>query len=191
MRRVLVTIISAIAVCLSFAQDGAEVSAHLPAQAAADVIRQVASSDAAFLPAQFIKSGYKRDDLASLIQFPTDEIVVLNLTGAEIKKALEKSVSSYPQPNVSFLQLSGIEATFSKGAPTDQRIQQVIIDGAKLDDKHTYSVAMPASLARGGLGYFKVWDTSKISKPLPGLTLEKALKGKPYTETSPRWSVSD
>lgn len=189
MRRVLLAILLAACAALSFAQDGAEFGAHLPSQAAADVLRQLTSADAAFLPAGLVKSTYRREDLSSLIQYPTDQVVVMNLTGGEIRRALEKSISSYPQPNAGFLQISGIEVSFNKSAPAEQRIQEVTIGGVKLDDKHGYTVAMPASLARGGLGYFKVWDISKIVKTLPN-TLESALKGKPYSETSPRWSAS-
>lgn len=170
----------------AFARDPGSES-HLPSQAAADVLRDFAMADAALLAAGLVKESYQSDNLASLLLYPADELVVVSLKGKELKVALERSLSLYPQSNASFLQLSGIEVTFSKTAEPNQRILSVMVGGAKLDDATSYDVAMPASLARGGLGYFKIWDKTRITKTFPS-TVEDVLKGKRYVETSPRWS---
>ncbi len=175
---------------LGFAQD-AGAGSHLPSQAAADIIREFAGTDGAFLAAGLVKESSQRDNLASLVQFPTETIVVVNLTGAQIKQAFERSVSLYPQKNTDFLQISGFEASFKKSAAAGQRIVSISANGTKLDERRTYTVAMPASLGRGGLGYFKIWDTSKIAKTLESATVESVLRGKRFSETSPRWSVLD
>jgi 2',3'-cyclic-nucleotide 2'-phosphodiesterase (5'-nucleotidase family) len=188
MRRAIVGLMLMVSV-VAFGQDGPEVGSHPASQAAADVLRDYAGADGAFMAAGLVKSGFAKDNLASLLQFPTDEIVIVNLTGAEIKQALERSVSLYPQPNPSFLQLSGIEATFSKNGAPGQRIVSATVNGSKLDDKRKYTIAMPASLGRGGLGYFKIWDTSKIAKTFAKATVESVLKGKPFIDTPPRWSA--
>lgn len=169
------------------AEGGPDVGAHLPSQAAADVLRSYAGSDGAFLAADLVKENYGKDNLASLLQYPTDGVVVVSLTGAQIRQAFERSLSLYPQPNTSFLQISGFEVTFSKSAAPNSRVVSVTVNGAKLDDAHAYTVAMPANLGRGALGYFKIWDKAKIVKTFNGVTMEDVLKGKPYTETSPRW----
>jgi len=110
----------------------------------------------------------------------------VNLKGSQIRQALERSVSLHPQQNTSFLQISGFEATFSKGAAPGQRVLNVMAGGTKLDDSKTYTVAMPNTLGRGGLGYFKIWDKSKIVKTFDR-TVEDVLKGKKFVETAPRW----
>jgi 2',3'-cyclic-nucleotide 2'-phosphodiesterase (5'-nucleotidase family) len=189
MKRALVVLLLAVASVLAWSQEGPEVGSHLPSQSAADALRGFAATDCAFMAAGLVKSNFDKDNLASLLQFPSDEVVVVNLTGTEIKQALERSVSLYPQPNPSFLQLSGVEATFSRNGTPGQRIVSVAVNGSKLDEKRTYSVAMPASLGRGGLGYFKIWDTSKIAKSFDKTTVEKVLKGKHFTDTSSRWSA--
>ncbi|RYG49662.1 hypothetical protein EON79_00525 [bacterium] len=171
---------------LALAQGSPETAAHLPSQAAADALRSAAGTDAAFIAAGLVKEGSK-DDLATILQYPTDEVVVVSLTGAQVKQALERSLSFYPQPNGSFLQLSGFEVVFSKSAASNSRIVSITANGARLDESKTYTVAMPANLGRGGLGYFRIWDKSKITKTLTGATLESVLKGKKYVETSPRW----
>lgn len=189
MRRAFVGIMLLLATSMAFCQDVAEVGSHSASQAAADVIREFAGTDGAFLAAGLVNKTYDKSNLASLIIYPTDEIVVVNLTGASLKQALERSVSMYPQPNRDFLQLSGIEAVFSKNAAPGQRIVSVTVGGSKLDEKRNYTIAMPISLGRGGLGYFKIWDTDKFAKTFDKVTVESLLKGKRASETSPRWSV--
>ncbi len=174
----------------SFAQaTGPEAGAHQPSQAAADVLKQFAGADGAFMAAGLVKETYQKDNLASLLQYPTDDIVVLTLTGAQIKQAFERSVSLFPQPNTSFLQISGFEVTFNKSNAPDARIVSVTVGGAPLDVTHEYKVAMPSSLGRGGLGYFKIWDKSKITKTFDKTTVESVLKDKKYVETAPRWTA--
>lgn len=150
---------------------------HPVAQAAADAIRDLAGTDGALVAAGLLKEGTLKGDLASIFQFPTDRIVVVELTGKEILEALERSVSSYPSSSKSFLQLSGFVVTFSGSAAPESRILDVQADGRRLDPGATYSIAMPESLARGALGYFRIWNASKIKRTL-GTTVEQALSGK-------------
>jgi 2',3'-cyclic-nucleotide 2'-phosphodiesterase (5'-nucleotidase family) len=175
----------------AFAQDGRETGAHLPSQAAADVIRDFAGADGAFIVAAQMKDSFQKDNLATLLEKPydSDDVAIVSLTGAQIKQALERSVQLYPQSNASFLQVSGMEVQFNKNAPSGQRITSVTVAGSKLDEGRTYQIAMPSTLARGGLGYFKTWDKAKIVKTF-NTTLEEVLKGKRYSDTSARWSAS-
>lgn len=176
----------------AYGQTTTTAASNLGSQAAADVIRDFAGTEGAFLADGLLRDGYQKADLSTLIQpvNASDNVVVMKLTGAQVRQAFERSVSLFPQPNSSFLQISGFEATFSKSAAPGQRILSITVGGTKLDDKRAYTVAMPSSLARGGLGYFKIWDTSKIAKTFDKATLESVLKGKHYSETSPRWSVA-
>lgn len=169
-----------------------ELGADKASQAAADVLKDFAGTDGAFLAAGLVKSGFNkdRDDLSTLIQFPTDELVVITISGAQVKQAFERSLSLFPQENTSFLQISGFEVTFSKDAPSGQRVTQVRCNGAALEESKNYQIAMPSSLGRGGLGYFKIWDKTKITKTFEKATLESILKGKRFTDTSPRWVSS-
>lgn len=160
--------------------------AHGPSQSAADAIREAAGADGAFVAAGLVKSSFDKDNLASLMQYPDDEIVVVNLKGSEVRAAFERSISLYPESNLSFLQVSGFEIVYDPKAATGQRVKSVIANGAKLDDGHEYKIAMPSSLGRGGFGYFKIWDRTKIANTL-SVTVEKALAGKKVTESKPRW----
>ncbi|MBL8040356.1 MAG: 5'-nucleotidase C-terminal domain-containing protein [Chthonomonas sp.] len=181
--------ILAISCGLAFA--GPDDGAFSPAQIAADYVREAAGADAAFLAAGLLKPAFRQEDLSTLVRFPTDEIAVVSLTGAKIRAALERSVALYPSPSDSFLQLSNIVATFAKSGSPDSRLRSITLGGGPLDDARSYSVAMPATLARGGLGYFKIWDKTKITKTLTGVTLEAVLSGKNSRESEPRWRVTN
>lgn len=161
--------------------------AHLASQAAADVIRETAGSDIAFLPARSVGGTLDSSNLASLLQFPTDDIVVVKLQGKDIRAALERSVSLFPEANSSFLQISGLVVEFTQAGAPESRVLNVSVNGSPLDENRSYTVAMPGSLGRGGSGYFKIWDKSKIERTVPGATLESVLKGRRYAASSPRW----
>lgn len=171
-------------------QENPETGSFSPAQAAADVLRDFARADGAFIAAGQITKSNNPKDLAAILQFPSDDLVVVTLTGAQLKEAFERSVSLYPQSNSSFLQISGFEVTFSPSADANKRVVSATASGMRIEDNKTYTVAMPTTLGRGGFGYFKIWDRNKITKTFDGTTVEAILKGKPVTPTSPRWSSS-
>lgn len=174
-----------VAAALGWAQS-AGIEANGPAQSAADALRDAAGADGAFIAAGMVKSTWNRDDLASLMQFPDDEIVVVTIKGSEIRQAFERSISLHPQSNTSFLQISGFEVVFDPNGNPGQRIKSVSAGGGKLEDGRDYQIAMPSSLGRGGFGYFRIWDRGKIAKTLD-VTVGKALAGKKVTESRPRW----
>lgn len=160
------------------------------AQAAADGLRDFTGADGAFLAAGLLKSGATKDNLASVLSYPTDTPVVVTLTGAQVRQAIERSISLYPQPSSFFLQLSGFEVTFKKDATASPRILSLTANGAKVSDVATYNVAMPSQLARGALGYFKIWDKDRISRTFTA-TMDSVLKGRRYAETAPRYTIVD
>ena len=172
------------------AQQPFELGAYGPAQAAADVLRDFAHTDGAFIAAGLLKTSTQKDNLAALTEFSSDEIVVVKLTGAQLKQAFERSLSVYPMPNSSFLQLSGFEVSFNGSSPIGQRVKSATASGSPIDNGRSYTVAMPARLGRGGFGYFKIWDKADITQTISGATLESVLHGKPVADTSPRWQSS-
>ncbi len=140
------------------------------AQTIVDAMRSATGADLAMLGAaffdetvQFPAGAVSVDNLLKALRYPDDEVVVLNLTGEQILQALERSAELYPQKNNAFLQVAGMEVRFDPKAETGKRIRSVIIAGAKLDPKRTYRVATTAPLARGALGYFRIWNKEQIS----------------------------
>ncbi|AIE86210.1 5'-nucleotidase [Fimbriimonas ginsengisoli] len=167
-------------------KDKPDVGPNPAAQAAADALRSFAGADGAFLAGGSLKETFNKDDMATMLQFPTDEIVVLKLTGDQILQAFERSVQFYPEQNKFFLQISGFEVTFKKKAAPSGRVVGVKVGGVPLDKTKSYTVAMPSLLARN-VGYSRIWDKAETKKKFPNTTLEDVLKGKKVSEEALRW----
>jgi 2',3'-cyclic-nucleotide 2'-phosphodiesterase (5'-nucleotidase family) len=168
-------------------QEGPDKAAFGPAQTAADLVRETAGADIAFLPAGIMFREFAGDDLSKLVKYPTETIHVSKLTGAQVRQALNRSISLYPSPNSGFLQISGLEVSFDPRKPAGERVTSVTVNGRPLDPRADYQVAMPISLARGGYGYFNVWDKNAIVRNLETTTLESVLKDKKPVTQAPRW----
>lgn len=175
---------------IAAAQDP-EKEAYGPAQAAADVLLNATGADAAFIPAGMLNDRYTGDNLAGLMQFPNDEVVVIKITGQKVLEALQKSVSLFPSPNPGFLQVAGMEINFDAARTSGNRVTSATIGGNAVDRAREYRIAMPANLARGALGYFTVWSKDDIDSTLQGQTLETLLRGRTGTVETPRWIRSN
>jgi 5'-nucleotidase len=103
-----------------------------------------------------------REALLGILLYPDEKVVVVDFTGTQIRAALERSLSMLPKPNTGFLQVAGLSVTYKSSAPDGQRVTSVTTGGQPLGDTQTYKVAMPESLAKGGLGYFRVFNGLKL-----------------------------
>lgn len=160
------------------------------AQSIADELKSATGADAAFVAAGFLKDNLAGKDLSQSLQFSADEVSVVKLTGKQVKDALTRSISLYPSPNPAFLHVAGMDIKFNKDADADNRIASVSIGGSPLNPSANYRIAMPSSLARGGLGYFTVWSKASIEKNDAPKSLESLLKGKTPNDSAPRWHGS-
>jgi len=158
-----------------------------PGQAVADAVKTYTSAEAALVPAGDLSKPIQKGQLATTLNFPDDGVVVLSLSGSQIRQALERSLLTFPEPNVGFLQVSGFQINFNKNAEVNSRVTSVTVNGSKLEDAHYYDVAMPTSLQRGQLGYSNLWDKAKVVRNFNNATLEGILKGKHSSPSSPRW----
>lgn len=79
---------------------------------------------------------------------------LLDLTGAEIKAALEHGVATWSESRGQFLHVSkGVSYTFDLARPAGQRVTSVTLNGQPLDMNATYRVAVNAFTAKGGDGF--------------------------------------
>lgn len=138
----------------------------------ADAIKQAAGTPIAIFPAGSFRDEVTTipagritvQDVLKCLQYPQDKIAIIEITGAQLIKALERAVSIYPQENRDFLQVSGMKVQFNPNAPKGARIVRVTIDGKQIQPAQKYRVAMTKPLADGGQGYFTVWG--KDVKPV-------------------------
>jgi len=93
-----------------------------------------------------------RGDVYNLLPF-LNTLVMMDLTGAQIKEALENGVSIYPAADGRFPQVSGLSFTFDPAKPAGSRVVDVWVGGVPLDETAVYRVATNDFLAAGGDGY--------------------------------------
>ncbi len=164
------------------------------ADVVADALRSSASTDLAFVAASSFdevtlrRGTLSADAVLKAVSFKDDPVMVVKLTGAQVRKALEHSVALYPQGHSAFLQVSGMQATIDPRAPKGERVVQIRVGSSPIVDSRTYTVAMPGPLANGGLTYFNYWEKKDIDQERSGQrTVQEAVT----TYLASRRSVGD
>lgn len=150
----------------------------------ADAVRQTGSAQVALIPSDEIDGGAsipagktETSRIVSALHYagdPSDTVVVLTLTGAQLLKVAERSVSRAPEPFDGFLQVSGLQIRYDASQPEGKRVSLVGAGGSEVDSGKAYRVAMTRSLAGGSLGYYQIWSAKDISDDT-GVPLSKSL----------------
>jgi 5'-nucleotidase / UDP-sugar diphosphatase len=128
----------------------------------ADLIREKTGADIVLLPGVgygvAMQPGTIREaHLRNLVPHDS-KVVTMTLTGKQIRDILEQSVENVvtkdPKKKVGgMIQVSGVEFTWSEGAPAGSRVKDVRIASAALDPARSYRVATNSMLAGGGHNY--------------------------------------
>ncbi len=139
----------------------------------ADAVRQAGGADVALVAAdeimettvpagsvpdsRFVKALRYSDD-------STDTVVVLTLTGAQLRQVAERSVSRAPQPFDGFFQVSGLTLRYDASKPQGSRVVGLSVAGVPVQAGQTYRVATTRPVADGSFGYFRLWSRSDITQ---------------------------
>jgi len=96
-------------------------------------------------------------DILTVLPFG-NTLATMELSGAEIKEALEHSVRLFPAENGGFLHVSGMKFTFDSTKPAGNRVQEMVVEetnGSYSEIQLTakYLVATNAFTAKGGDGF--------------------------------------
>jgi len=135
----------------------------------ADAMRDLTHADAAVMNGGAIRGNriyppetkITRRDV--LVELPFgNRLVTLDITGEELRQALENSLAQLPRSGGRFPQVSGIKLTADVSRPVGERIVSIDVAGAPLDPAKRYKVATNDFLARGNDGY----TTFAQAKPL-------------------------
>ncbi|MGI2327689.1 cell wall-binding repeat-containing protein [Planococcus sp. YIM B11945] len=101
-----------------------------------------------------------------------NSLAIMNLTGAEIKEALEISVKSYPAESGGFLHVSGLFYNFDGKAPAGERVLTAYLDNGEeltpIEDTKMYKVATNTFTAKGGdfhTSFQKAYEDGRVSEP--------------------------
>ncbi len=105
----------------------------------------------------------RRDVLAEL---PFGNVTVLvGLTGAELRTALEHGVAEVEHNAGRFPQVSGLRFRFDPSRPPGERVIEVTVGDAPLDPERTYRVAITDFMYRGGDGYSMMISAPPLLDP--------------------------
>ncbi len=126
----------------------------------ADAMRQGVEADVAITNGGGIRGDktypagvtLTRRDIQTELPFG-NRTVKLQLTGAQLREALEHGVSKVEEGAGRFPSTSGIAMTWSRAAAPGARVKSVSVNGRPLDPAATYTVATNDFLAKGGDGY--------------------------------------
>lgn len=129
----------------------------------ADIMRQTAQADAAIINGGSIKGSIakgtiKTQDVYNALPYD-NYLIAVQLTGAQLKEALEHGVSLMKKPSHRFPQVSGLTFTYSRSAPVGCRVKEVIVGGQPLNLTKKYIVATIDYLGAGGDG-FKIFEAA-------------------------------
>jgi 2',3'-cyclic-nucleotide 2'-phosphodiesterase (5'-nucleotidase family) len=138
--------------------------------ARASVLADLALIQASQLRSKVIPAGdLTRAVLSGSLSYPDEEVVLVEMSGEQLRAALERGISMLPKPSTAFLQVSGIRVTFRSEAPPGQRLAEVRVGREVLSPGKAYRAAMPSSLAKGALGYFRIFDGLEVKQTGPAL----------------------
>ena len=122
-----------------------------------DAMRQSTGADIAFTNGGGIRASIDEGDITFeeiITSFPfTNTLAVIEVTGAELKAALEHGVDAYPEQAGHFPHVSGMTYKFDAGKEVGSRIVEVTVGGEALDPAKTYRLVTNDFLAAGGDGY--------------------------------------
>ena len=135
----------------------------------ADAMRASTHADAAVMNGGGIRAGkiyapgtaITRRDILAELPFG-NRVVVIDITGAELKRALENGLSALPNVGGRFPQVSGLTIEADPRRPAGSRILSIKVGDAPLDERKTYRVATNDFLARGGDGYTAFRDARPL-----------------------------
>lgn len=150
---------------------------------AADAARSALRADLALIQASQLRpvtipaGDLTRETLTAALLFPDEQVVAVEISGEQLLAALERSLSMLPKPSMAFLQVSGITVVFRSGARPGQRVvaDRVKVGREVLSRSKKYRVAMPISLAKGALGYFRIFTGLKVEEAEQSVPLGQAL----------------
>lgn len=109
-------------------------------------------------------SGHRltRRDVLAELPFG-NRTVVFDITGKDLKAALENGVSQVEQRAGRFPQVSGLRFTYDPKLAAGSRVVSVEVGGQPLDEGRTYRMASNDFMLKGGDGYGSLAGSVKLS----------------------------
>src|SRR5262249_40274730 len=106
-------------------------------------------------------STITRRDILAELPF-SNKVVTVEISGRDLKRAMENGLAQLPNAGGRFPQVSGIAFEADISRPPGERITAINVGGAPLDDDRMYTVVTNDFIARGGDGYVTVRDAKRL-----------------------------
>jgi 2',3'-cyclic-nucleotide 2'-phosphodiesterase (5'-nucleotidase family) len=135
----------------------------------ADALRWSAQSEVAVTNGGGIRGGkiypagttITRRDVLTELPFG-NRLVTIEISGGDLRAAIENGLSQLPNPSGRFPQVSGLKIEADASRPAGDRVLSIKVGDARFDAGKTYSVATNDFMARGGDDY----TTFEKAKPV-------------------------
>jgi 5'-nucleotidase / UDP-sugar diphosphatase len=134
-----------------------------------DAMRITTRTDAAIMNGGGIRAGkvyppgatLTRRDILAELPF-SNRVVLVEMSGRDLKRAMENGIAQLPNAGGRFLQVSGIAIEADLKRPPGNRIIMMKVGDAPLEEDRLYRVASNDFIARGGDGYVTVRDAKRL-----------------------------
>jgi 5'-nucleotidase/UDP-sugar diphosphatase len=135
----------------------------------ADAIRAAVGADVALTNGGGIRADrtyeagtvLTRRDVQSELPFG-NKTILIEITGAELRAALEHGVSQVEDGGGRFPHVSGLSFSYDASKPAGERVTEVLVGGQPLDDGATLRLATNDFVGRGGDGYAVLIDQPRL-----------------------------
>ena len=122
-----------------------------------DMMLKVSGADVVLTNGGGIRASIKAGDITKgdvLEAFSFDNIIsVIEVTGVDIKAAIEHGISDYPEPKGAFPHVAGMTYKFDQSKEAGNRVTEILVKGEPIDLNKTYKLATNDFLAIGGDDY--------------------------------------
>jgi 5'-nucleotidase / UDP-sugar diphosphatase len=102
-----------------------------------------------------------RRDVQSELPFG-NKTILIEISGADLREALENGVSEVENGGGRFPHVSGLSFSYDGSKPAGERVVEVLVNGAPLDDAATLKLATNDFVGKGGDGYAVFIDQPRI-----------------------------
>jgi 5'-nucleotidase len=135
----------------------------------ADAIREAVGADVALTNGGGIRADrtyepgtvLTRRDIQSELPFG-NKTILIEVSGADLRAALENGVSAVEDGGGRFPHVSGLTFSYDASKPAGERVTEILVGGAPLDETATFKLATNDFVGKGGDGYAMFIDKPRI-----------------------------
>jgi 5'-nucleotidase / UDP-sugar diphosphatase len=135
----------------------------------ADAMREAVGADVALTNGGGIRADrtyqagtvLTRRDIQSELPFG-NKTILIEISGADLREALENGVSEVEEGDGRFPHVSGLTFSYDASKPAGQRVTEILVNGAPLDDAAIFKLATNDFIGKGGDGYEVFIDQPRI-----------------------------